>query len=82
MADFLAGQVIPLPFFPEKIRKIVELLPFAAMQNTPLRIYVGDITGAAIWQTILLQLFWLLVMSVGGKLLMNKALRNVVVQGG
>lgn len=82
VADFLAGQVIPLPFFPEKIRNIVELLPFAAMQNTPLLIYVGDVTGNEIWQTILLQLFWLLVMTVGGKFLMNKALRNVVVQGG
>ena len=82
VADFLTGQVIPLPFFPEKIRRVVELLPFATMQDAPLRIYVGHINGAGIWQTILLQLFWILVMGFGGRMLMNKALKNVVVQGG
>ena len=45
LADFLAGGYIPLPFFPEPFRKIAELLPFAAMQNMPLRIYSGDIAG-------------------------------------
>ena len=43
--EFFAGAVIPLPFFPEKIRYILELLPFAAMQNVPLRIYSGSMSG-------------------------------------
>ena len=58
------------------------VLPFAAMQDAPLRIYSGDIAGSAVTETILLQLFWLLAMVIGGKLLMNQALKNVVVQGG
>lgn len=82
VADFLTGQLIPIPFFPESVRKVVELLPFASMQNAPLRIYIGDITGAAVRHTILLQLFWLLAMGIGGKLLIDRALKNVVVQGG
>lgn len=81
-SDFLSGSLIPLPFFPEPIRKIVELLPFASMQNAPLRIYSGDIAGMDAVGTVLLQLFWGVVMILGGRLLMHRALKNVVVQGG
>lgn len=80
--DLLSGKVIPIPFLPDGVRQVVELLPFASMENAPLRIYGGDIAGAQAVQTILLQLFWFTVMTVTGKLLMQKALREVVVQGG
>ena len=81
-ADFLTGSLLPLPFFPEKIRPLVQLLPFASIQDAPLRIYTGDIAGMAALQTLALQLFWAIVMVLGGRLLMARALRNVVVQGG
>lgn len=82
MVELLAGAVVPLPFWPDGLRQVVELLPFAAMQNTPLRIYGGDIAGIQALQMICLQLFWLAVMVSVGKLWMNKALKQVVVQGG
>ena len=82
LADFLAGGFIPIPFFPEPFRKIAELLPFAAMQNMPLRIYSGDITGMDAIHGIGLQLFWVLVMLIFGKLLMKHSLKRVVTQGG
>jgi len=81
-SDFLAGAIIPLPFFPDGVRQVTELLPFAAMQNMPLRIYSGDISGADAWYGLLLQVFWLVVMLMLGKLLMKRALKKVVVQGG
>lgn len=54
LADFLAGSLIPLPFFPVAFRKIVELLPFAAMQNVPLRIYTGNLRNEAAFKGIIL----------------------------
>lgn len=80
--EFFAGAVIPLPFFPEKVQKIMELLPFAAMQNVPLRIYSGSMSGAEMKKAILLQIFWLIVVTAAGKLLCRVALKKVVVQGG
>ena len=82
VADFLAGSIIPLPFFPEGVRQLAELLPFAAMQNMPLRIYSGSITGMAAIHGILFQLIWCLVLWLCGKLWMAKTLRRVVIQGG
>ncbi len=82
LADFMAGGIIPLPFFPQGFRKIAELLPFAAMQNMPLRIYSGNISGGAAFFGICLQIFWLLVLIVIGKIMNRSALKKVVVQGG
>jgi len=81
-ADFFAGGYIPLPFFPEPIRKVVELTPFAAMQNMPLRIYSGDIAGTDAIRGILLQMFWFVVLLIAGKMLMRRLLKRIVSQGG
>ena len=79
---FLSGALIPLPFFPESIRAVIELLPFAAMHNIPFRIYSGNIVGAGALRGILLQIFWLIALWITGRLVMNHALKRVVVQGG
>ena len=81
-ADFFAGAVIPLPFFPKQWQTVLELLPFAAMQNAPLRIYSGSLTGETAAKAMLLQVFWLIIMIVSGRLCIGRALKKVVVQGG
>ena len=82
LADFMAGGYVPIPFFPEPFRTVAELLPFAAMQNMPLRIYSGDIAGMDAVRGIGLQMFWILVMLVFGKLMMKRSLKRVIAQGG
>jgi ABC-2 type transport system permease protein len=82
LSDFLAGGTVPLPFFPEPVRAVVELLPFAAMQNMPLRIYGGHIAGADALRGVALQVFWLAVLFLTGRLAMRRALQRVVAQGG
>lgn len=82
IVDLLSGNLIPLPFFPDSVRGILELTPFAAATDIPLRIYSGDIAGADILSRLLLQLFWLLFTVVLGKLMMDRALRRAVIQGG
>ncbi|MDL2232397.1 ABC transporter permease [Ruminococcaceae bacterium OttesenSCG-928-L11] len=82
LSDFLAGATIPLPFFPEQLRTIAQWLPFASMQNMPLRVYSGNITGSDAVRGILLQIAWLVILVIIGKLLMKSALKKVIVQGG
>ena len=66
--EFFSGALIPLPFFPEKIRQVMELLPFASMQNVALRIYSADMNRIEIERAIMLQIFWLVVVTLSGKL--------------
>jgi len=82
LVQFFAGGVVPLPFFPAGLRTICELLPFAAMQNIPLRIYSGNIAGADSFKSIAFQILWLFVLIVLGKFTMSKAFKKVIVQGG
>ncbi|MDF2538564.1 MAG: putative rane protein [Herbinix sp.] len=82
LVEFFAGSVIPLPFLPKGIRQVIELLPFASMQNVPLRVYSGDIGGANIYTRAGLQLFWVVTLIWIGKKLMQTAQRRIVVQGG
>ncbi len=80
--EFFSGALIPLPFFPEKIRQVMELLPFASMQNVALRIYSADMNRQEIERAVLLQIFWLIVVTLSGKLLCKAAEKHITVQGG
>ncbi len=80
--EFLSGAIIPLPFFPESVQKILYILPFAYMQNAPFQIYNGFLSGAEAYKTILIQILWLTALWLIGKFAMSRALKKVVVQGG
>ncbi|MGN0299620.1 MAG: ABC transporter permease [Lachnospiraceae bacterium] len=80
--EFFAGQIVPLPFLPEPLRTIVECMPFAGMQNVPLRIFGGDLVGIELVKAVTLQVFWLVAMVGFGKYLCSRAEQRVVVQGG
>lgn len=82
ITDFLAGAVLPLPFFPVAVQQVLRLLPFASMQNLPLRLYSGNISGQEALFSLLLQVFWLAVLCFLGHRWMGKSLRRVIVQGG
>ena len=82
LAQFLAGGIVPLPFFPAGLRTVCELLPFAAMQNVPLRIYSGNIAGTDAFKGIAFQMMWLFVLIFIGRITMSKALKKVTIQGG
>lgn len=82
LSEFLAGQVIPLPFFPEKVERILELNPWASMGNVPFRIYGGDLAGPEMFRAMCIQLMWLIVLVAAGKLLCAGGERRAVVQGG
>lgn len=80
--EFLAGAVIPVPFFPLWLQPVINALPFASMQNTPFLIYTGHLSPAQALQSMGLQLVWLAALLLLGRLLMKKATGKVVVQGG
>jgi len=82
VVEFLSGSVIPIPFMPEPVRNIVELLPFAGMMNVPFRIYSGDLAGQAMVRALGLQVFWFVVLVAAGKWLCKVAERKIIIQGG
>lgn len=82
VTTFLSGSLIPLPFFPKPVLKIVHMLPFSAMENTPFLIFTGNYQGITAIREILLQFFWLIMLVWIGQTAMKHALKKVIVQGG
>ena len=78
----LAGGFVPLWFFPSWLISLSLLLPFQAVLNVPLSIYVGRIGPAAIPVNLAVQLGWCLALMVGTRLLWRRAAGRVTVQGG
>ena len=82
VSDILSGLVIPLVFFPEYMQKILKFLPFAYVSDFPFRLYVGNYTVIEGLNGIIIQIIWILILIIFGRILMKKALKKAVVQGG
>ena len=82
VGDFFAGVIIPIPFFPDWLEPLFYALPFAYMQSSPFLIYSGQMPIDTAWLCVLGQLAWLVILTATGKLILTKALKRVVVQGG
>ena len=82
VVEFFSGAIIPLPFFPEGVQKVFNLLPFASMQNTPFLIYTGRLATGEALERMGIQLMWLVILGGTGIVLTNRALKKVVIQGG
>jgi ABC-2 type transport system permease protein len=82
VSDLLSGQILPLSLFPGVLGRIVNALPFASIYSTPLRIYIGQLSGDAIWRAMLAQAVWLTVFAALAGGVWRLAQRRVVVQGG
>jgi ABC-2 type transport system permease protein len=78
----LSGIIIPVPFFPEWIKPVINLLPFRGLIDIPIQIYLGQIDGQGIITHLLLQLSWIGLLLLAGHIILKKALKRVVIQGG
>ena len=81
-SDVLSGLTIPIPFFPKYLQNISNILPFRYVTDFPLRLYVGNIQINSGLIGILVQIIWIIILILIGKLLLNKASKRIVVQGG
>jgi ABC-2 type transport system permease protein len=79
---FFSGMAIPIRYFPHTLRVICYALPFAAVIQTPVDIWLGKRTGLALVGFLALQAAWALVLLGIGKLLLARATQKVVIQGG
>ena len=78
-----SGAVVPLPFFPEGLRRVVELLPFQAIYNIPLQILTNKGLGIMDYVShFAVQILWAVILSVAGHLFFIKASKIITVNGG
>lgn len=79
---FFSGFLLPLPLLPGALAAVAEHLPWAAMVQVPLDVFLQRRAGAALATGLALQLGWALALLGAGQLLQRAVVRKVVVQGG
>jgi ABC-2 type transport system permease protein len=79
---FLSGFLMPLRFFPEWVQRLASLTPFPHMVNTIVETYLGLLKGPALWQALLLQALWAVILVAAGQLILRRAVRRLVILGG
>ena len=82
LSDILSGLVLPIPFFPNVLQKISNFLPYRYVSDFPFRLYVGNISLQEGIKGIIIQIIWIIILILIGKLITKKALKKVVIQGG
>lgn len=80
--ELLSGLLIPPTMFPEKVRPILDWLPFPHMNFTPGRIYLGLVSGGAALKALLVQATWVVLLLFLGRLLWLGSQKRIVLQGG
>ncbi len=79
VSTVLAGLAIPIAFFPGWARAVIWATPFPAIIQVPIDIALGR---GAVGPLLAHQLIWTLALLAGGRLVLARAVRTLVIQGG
>ncbi len=83
IVSILSGASIPLAFFPENIRKVVEVLPFQAIYNTPLTILINTNLNRNDYVRMFgIQTLWLVILLFGAVSCWKFSLKYITINGG
>ncbi len=82
LVTVLSGMIVPLPVLPQLLQRLLRALPFSYLVDVPYRLYAGDIPAAALPGLLAVGLAWTAAIVAAGRLLMGRATRRLVIQGG
>lgn len=77
-----SGVLFPLYLLPAWLEDIFNFLPFRAMADAPIQIFIGQASGKQVLSIFGLQLFWIAVLFLIAHLMWRKAKKKLTVQGG
>ncbi|MEX2394590.1 MAG: ABC-2 family transporter protein [Actinomycetota bacterium] len=78
----LSGFTIPIALFPDALRDVIWRLPFVAMLEIPMDIFLGRAQGAEMLGHLAIQAVWAAVLLLAGRVMLAAATRKLVIQGG
>lgn len=77
-----SGNLLPLALLPDRWQALLLLQPLAGLLDIPVRLYFGQLAGAAALGGLALQAGWVAVLVLLGRAAMRRTLRHLEVQGG
>ncbi|WP_414569558.1 ABC transporter permease [Nostoc sp. CCY 9925] len=77
-----SGMIVPLPLFPEWIKPLLNALPFSGLIDHPFRLFTGNLPPNELFNVLLHQTFWIFIIVILGRFLVNGGVKKLVIQGG
>lgn len=77
-----SGFFIPLALFPDWLANFCRLTPFGASLYIPIQIFLGNVQGGSLVESLLIQLFWILILIALDHVILARGIRKLVIQGG
>ena len=82
VVTILSGFTLPISFFPDWAARLMQLLPFAGMVNTPIEIFAGVLQGELLFVRLAMQAFWGIALLLLAQWVLSQGVRKLVIQGG
>lgn len=80
--EFFGGSFIPIALMPTFWQKLCYMLPISLACDLPFRIYSGNISISGACPYIIMQILWIIGLTVVGVFVTNRRLKKIVIQGG
>jgi len=82
VSGLLGGHLIPVQLFPGWLQALAYATPFPAILQWPIDLVTGQATGGRAVLVVAAQVGWALALLALGRLVLSRATRRLVVQGG
>lgn len=81
--EYIAGgHLFPLDILPPWLSTVLNLTPFPYQLFFPVSVYLGRITGSAMWQGLGMQIFWVLFFYLVARWTWRRGIRRYTAFGG
>jgi ABC-2 type transport system permease protein len=79
---FLSGHMFPIGFMPPSVQAVLKFLPFPYELYFPIAIFMGQVHGTELWEGLLIQFCWLLIIALGANMFWQQGLKRYQAVGG
>lgn len=79
---FLSGGIIPINMFSKSLIMLLNILPFSSIYSTPIEIYLNKYNNSEIFNKIMVQLIWIIILNTISNYIYKKARYNLDSLGG
>lgn len=80
--DLFSGLLLPISFYPLWAQSIMNFFPFQAISYIPSMIFSEGLTGQAVWNAIMFQIIWSVILILPIVFMWKLAKKRLIVQGG
>lgn len=82
ITNLFSGALVPLTLFPDWLILTAQLLPFQGIVFIPASIYMGHLNGMQIVKGIGVQVLWVFLLWIIGRVMWRWSVRQVTIHGG